>query len=152
MRVPRGNVEIGKKGGANQAPPFCSTLSQQPPRTRQKNPMMQVFRGSWRKNAKCMPCMAHHLLPLPIWVNGSERRLRAMQKRSVWGRLHLNILFNINNLPWQCGWCLSQLLLQDNEDDMQVVGRPLTIAEGGQGGGLRGHPPEQRRRWLRQHK
>ena len=54
-----------------------------------KTPMTQVFGGSWRKNAKCMPWMAHHLLPLPIWVNGSERRLRAIKKRSVWRRLIL---------------------------------------------------------------
>jgi hypothetical protein len=52
--------------------------------------MTQVFGGSWRKNAKGMPCMAHHLLPLPIWVDGSERRLQAMQKRSMWGRLNFN--------------------------------------------------------------
>ncbi len=45
-----------------------------------KNSMTQVFGWSWRKNAKCMPCMAHHLLSLPIWVNGSERRLQAMQR------------------------------------------------------------------------
>ena len=38
MRVPRGNVEIGKMGGADQAPPFGSTLSQQPQWTHQKNP------------------------------------------------------------------------------------------------------------------
>ena len=29
MQVPRGNVEIGKMGGADQSPPFGSTLSQQ---------------------------------------------------------------------------------------------------------------------------
>jgi hypothetical protein len=38
MQVPRGNVEIGKMGGADQAPPFGSTLSQQPQQTHQKNP------------------------------------------------------------------------------------------------------------------
>jgi len=43
MRVPRGNVEIGKMGGAEQAPPFGSTLSQQPQRTHQKIPNDTTF-------------------------------------------------------------------------------------------------------------
>ena len=68
-------------------PHFHSNLS----RHTKKTPMMQVFGGTWGKNSKYVPCTAHHLLPLPIWVDGSKRRLSAMQKRTAWGRLHVEV-------------------------------------------------------------
>jgi hypothetical protein len=59
MQVPSGNVEIGKKGGANQAPPFCSTLSQQPLRTHQKKPDDARLWGILEKE-----CQVHALYSL----------------------------------------------------------------------------------------
>ena len=101
-KLPRGNVDIGKKGGENQAPPFCSTLSKQKLQICQKNDAACIW-GILEKTAECMPCTAHHLLPLPMRVNGSnERKLQASDAEENHVRkLNLNILFNINNIPWQ---------------------------------------------------
>ena len=111
-------------------PRFHSNLS----RHTKKNPMTQVFGGTWGKNSKCVPCTDHHLLPLPIWVDGSKRRLWVMQKRTAWGRLHLNILFN--KLTTDHGTWMSFTI---TTDDMQrVAGPPPTIARGGEGWGILG--------------
>jgi hypothetical protein len=93
---------LGRRGEKIKLLHFVPRFQSKNCRYAKKNDAACIW-GILEKTAECMPCTAHHLLPLPMRVNGSnERKLQASDAEENHVRkLNLNILFNINNIPWQ---------------------------------------------------
>ncbi len=152
MRVPRGNVEIGKKGGANQAPPFCSTLSQQPPQTCQKNQCCKSLGDSGERMPSACPVRP---------ITFSPSRYESMAVRGGFKQCRRE--------PCKEGYiwiyCLIVMTYHGSVDDVihnRSCGTmkrtckwwaiPWQLQRVDKGGGLRGCPPGQRRHRSRRHK